>query len=94
MSVQCPAPECDFTATLDAVQGHVGGAGDQLHKGVVPPDVRRSAQESSDATKRIGLLVALGVALLLLSWATSTSEAEASERPSEETEAAGRVVPA
>jgi hypothetical protein len=40
MSIECPAGACDYTGTMDAVEGHIGGTADALHEGVAVPDVR------------------------------------------------------
>jgi hypothetical protein len=66
MSVQCPAPDCDYAGHLDAVEGHIGGVGDPLHQGVVPADLRKSLDGKASEGVAIGLLLlVVGVVLLV-----------------------------
>lgn len=65
MSVQCPAEPCDFTGTLDAVEGHLGGVCDTDHTGIVVSDLRQSLHGGSEGGRK-GLLVALGVVAVVV----------------------------
>lgn len=49
MAVKCPASGCDYSGTLDAVEGHIGGVRDSLHEGIVASDLVKSLHgEGSD----------------------------------------------
>jgi len=67
VSVECPARECGFQGTLDAVEGHIGGVNDALHQQVVVSDLREmlhgEASEGGFWTPTRVLLLAVLVVL-------------------------------
>lgn len=88
MAIECPASGCDYTGTLDAVEGHVGGVADALHEGVVTSGLAQSLHgEGSGGVDGVNWkpLVAVGIVVLIGLWwlsrDTRTSEEQAAEGP-------------
>lgn len=90
MSVECPASGCDYTGTLDAVEGHIGGSADGLHEGVTVPDLRgylpgegggEGGEEASEIP--LWLVVVAGVVVLYLLYRAAQ---DGQEQPDEQDE--------
>lgn len=90
MSVECPASGCDYSGYMDAVEGHIGGVNDAVHRAVVKSDLRKSLDGEGSTggfwTPFRVLLVVL-VGLLLVGVLMEGAEETVADSEEEETDA-------
>ena len=69
MAATCPAPDCNFTGSLDQVQGHFGGCSDASHdiptKTFIEEGTERQPNRGSSIKPLLLVLIGIGVVVYL-----------------------------
>jgi hypothetical protein len=79
MGVECPAEPCDFSGTLDQVEGHLGGVCDSPHDGLVVSSITESLHNEGSEGLSVGLLAGLAVVAIAVWWLTQSSDSDEEE---------------
>jgi hypothetical protein len=79
MAVECPAEPCDFSGTIDQVEGHLGGVCDTPHDGLVVSSITESLHGEGSEGLPVGLLVGLAVAGIGVWWLAQSSGSDEEE---------------